>query len=336
MSSHQTVEIIGGGLAGLSLALGLRARHVPVRLFETDTYPRHRVCGEFITGLDPATQEQLQLGHILAKARPAQTVLWSESGYSPLRHRLPEPALCLSRHRLDALMAEALTTAGGELLTGQRMAPDPRPGRILACGRRPDKRSPWIGLKQHFTGLKLSHDLELYLGRGAYVGATQVEDSTVNICGLFPRHSSGRDHTLLGRLRQAGIHTLADQLEKARPRPGSACAVAGLNYGDNPSSPASVGDHQGLIPPFTGHGMTVALQSAATALPHLVAWSRGETPWPNTLEFIERDLATRFRRRLAWGRRLHPWLLSPIRRRVIHRLHSLKLLPLGPLYRLCH
>ena len=73
-----TVEIIGGGLAGLSLGLGLRARGVPARLIEAGTYPRHRVCGEFITGLDEGTRRELQLTDILSGARLARSVLWSE------------------------------------------------------------------------------------------------------------------------------------------------------------------------------------------------------------------------------------------------------------------
>ena len=51
MKSLQPIEIVGGGLAGLSLGLALRQQDIPVTLFEAGSYPRHRVCGEFITGL---------------------------------------------------------------------------------------------------------------------------------------------------------------------------------------------------------------------------------------------------------------------------------------------
>ena len=108
-----TVEIIGGGLAGLALGLGLRARGVPVRLIEAGNYPRHRVCGEFITGLDHDTRRELQLTDILAGARQARGVLWSEPGRPSVRHDLPEVALCLSRYRLDQAMASAFAAAGG-------------------------------------------------------------------------------------------------------------------------------------------------------------------------------------------------------------------------------
>ena len=44
------VTIVGGGLAGLTLGIALRENSVPVHIYEAGTYPRHRVCGEFISG----------------------------------------------------------------------------------------------------------------------------------------------------------------------------------------------------------------------------------------------------------------------------------------------
>ena len=61
MNSLKPIEIIGGGLAGLSLGLALRRAGVPVTLYEAGSYPRHRVCGEFITGLSPTTISRLQV-----------------------------------------------------------------------------------------------------------------------------------------------------------------------------------------------------------------------------------------------------------------------------------
>ena len=153
-----TVEIIGGGLAGLALGLGLRARGVPVRIIEAGKYPRHRVCGEFITGLDHDTRQELQLTDILAGARQARGVLWSEPGRPSVRHDLPEVALCLSRYHLDESMASAFATAGGDLRTGCRGPSDAKPGRIMASGRRPQAGSRWVGLKQHFHQLVIGVD----------------------------------------------------------------------------------------------------------------------------------------------------------------------------------
>ena len=331
-----TVEIIGGGLAGLALGLGLRARGVPVRIIEAGKYPRHRVCGEFITGLDHDTRRELQLTDILAGARQARGVLWSEPGRPCVRHDLPEVALCLSRYHLDESMASAFAAAGGDLRTGCRGPSDAKPGRIMASGRRPQAGSRWVGLKQHFHKLDLREDLELHLGQGAYVGLTRIEGRAVNVCGLFPRPGRGEACGLIDRVRAAGLASLALRLESATPVEASACAVAGLDYGRPASQLAALGDYHGLIPPFTGHGMTVAMQSAALAARRLEPWARGRFAWDETLALLQQDLRRRFARKLAWGRVLHPWLLAPHGRRVVHLLHRWGALPLGPLYRLCH
>ena len=331
-----TVEIIGGGLAGLALGLGLRARGVPVRIIEAGEYPRHRVCGEFITGLDHDTRRELQLTDILAGARQARGVLWSEPGRPSVRHDLPEVALCLSRYHLDESMASAFAAAGGDLRTGCRGPSDAQPVRIMASGRRPQAGSRWVGLKQHFHQLDLREDLELHLGQGAYVGLTRIEGRAVNVCGLFPRPGRGEACGLIDRVRAAGLASLALRLESATPVEASACAVAGLDYGRPASQLAALGDYHGLIPPFTGHGMTVAMQSAALAARRLEPWARGRFAWDETLALLQQDLRRRFARKLAWGRVLHPWLLAPHGRRVVHLLHRWGALPLGPLYRLCH
>lgn len=335
MTIH-TVEIVGGGLAGLSLGLGLRARGVPARLIEAGSYPRHRVCGEFITGLDEDTRRELQLTDILAGASLARSVSWSEPGRPVLRYDLPEAALCLSRYRLDEAMASAFAAAGGDLRTGCRGPSEARPGRIMASGRRPQAGSRWVGLKQHFRGLGLRDDLELHLGRGAYVGLTRIEGSTTNVCGLFPRPGRGEGCGLIDRISAAGLTSLAQRLGSATALEATACAVAGLDYGRPAPQPAALGDYHGLIPPFTGHGMTVAMQSAALAARRLEAWARGRLTWDETLSLLQQDWRRRFARKLAWGRVLHPWLLAPHGRRVVHLLHRFRLLPFGPLYRLCH
>ena len=43
------VAIIGGGLAGLSLSIDLRKRGFSVVVIEKGNYPRHKVCGEYIS-----------------------------------------------------------------------------------------------------------------------------------------------------------------------------------------------------------------------------------------------------------------------------------------------
>jgi flavin-dependent dehydrogenase len=111
----QPIEIIGGGLAGLSLGLALRRHDVPVTLHEAGEYPRHRVCGEFIAGLADSTIERLGLGPELRGALQHADVAWSIGGRTPRIQRLPAPALALSRHALDARLAQRFVANGGKL-----------------------------------------------------------------------------------------------------------------------------------------------------------------------------------------------------------------------------
>src|SRR5436190_2031589 len=55
------ITIVGGGLAGLTLRSGLRRRGIAVTVLEAGRYPRHRVCGEFISGAGQATLARLGL-----------------------------------------------------------------------------------------------------------------------------------------------------------------------------------------------------------------------------------------------------------------------------------
>src|SRR5579863_2989570 len=57
----EPVTIIGGGLSGLTLGIGLRQRDVPVTIHESGDYPRHRVCGEFISGRGQLVLDRLGL-----------------------------------------------------------------------------------------------------------------------------------------------------------------------------------------------------------------------------------------------------------------------------------
>lgn len=341
MKPFHPIEIVGGGLAGLSLGLALRGAEVPVTIFEAGDYPRHRVCGEFITGLDDATITALGLEFCLNDALRPREVAWFLNGQLTNRQRLPVPARALSRHRLDARLAAAFTEAGGLLRTHTRITdPAPLPGRVLTTGRR-RSRSDWLGLKIHALDLPLAGELEFHLGTDAYVGLTRVESRRVNICGLFRRRElcAKGHHLLLAYLSAAGLGVLAERLARATLDDHSFSAVAALDFSP-PPGPAekqlTLGDAWSMIPPFTGNGMAMAFQSAECALDPLLAFARHTRDWTTTTHAIQTALARRFRVRLAGARLVHPFLLRPSRQRWLTRLARTHLLPLRPLYTLLH
>lgn len=340
MNSNRPIEIIGGGLAGLSLGLGLQNAGIGARVIEAGDYPRHRVCGDFMTGLSDVTVQSLGLKPLLVGALQHRQVAWFHREQLIYQQNLPAPALGLSRYALDARLAHAFTAAGGELQRATRASDSsPLPGRILAHGRSRSE-SPWLGLKLHVQDLSLAQDLELHLGHQAYIGLAKVETGAVNVCGLFRRRNlAAPGPALLATyLNAVGLPQLADRLKRATYEPGSFSAVSALSYEPVMTAPDTMrlGDAAGLIPPFTGNGMALAFQSAETALPHVLAYARGEVAWSVACNDTHTALKRRFHRRLAVARSLQSFLLVPSRQRFISTLARAHLLPYRLLYTLLH
>ena len=326
----ETITITGGGLTGLSLAVALRKHGVAVALHEAGGYPRHRVCGEFISGVSPETLETLGIADLLADAQHHRSVAWF-SGNDHLRDNLlPEPALAISRHLLDDRLQKSATALGVDLHTGSRRKMTPHtPGEIWTAGRKPAKGG-WIGLKAHIRGISPKAQLEMHSGPRGYLGVTPVEDGWHNVCGLFrvDKSITARHADLLpAYLAENGNTELAQRIAAAEWREGSFTAVAGFALGLQAPPPGllSLGDSHAIIPPFTGNGMTMAFQSAETALPHLIAYANGTRTWPAACEAIQRQLARRFGKRLTSAKLLHPLLFHTAARPL------LKHAPLRPL-----
>jgi len=340
MSTNRPIEIIGGGLAGLSLGLALQNAGIAACVIEAGDYPRHRVCGDFMTGLSDITIQNLGLKPLLVGALLHRQVAWFHREQLIYQQYLPAPALGLSRYALDARLAHAFTTAGGELRRATRANDSSAfPGRILAHGRSRTE-SPWLGLKLQVQDLDLAQDLELHLGDQAYIGLAKVETGAVNVCGLFRRRNLAAPGPALlaAYLNAVGLSRLAKRLERATYEPASFSAVSALSYEPLITAPDTIrlGDAAGLIPPFTGNGMALAFQSAETALPHVLAYARGNVAWSITCERTRTALRRRFHRRLAVARSLHSFLLVPSRQRFICALARAHLLPYRLLYTLLH
>ena len=250
----ETITITGGGLTGLSLAIALRKHGVAVALHEAGSYPRHRVCGEFISGVSRETLETLGIAETLADARHHRSVAWF-SGNDHLRDNLlPEPALAISRHLLDDRLQQTAIALGVDLQTGSRRKMNPgQPGEVWTAGRKPAKGG-WIGLKAHIRGISSQAPLEMHGGPRGYLGVTPVEDGWHNVCGLFRIDKSidARHENLLpAYLSENGNTELAHRIAAAEWREGSFTAVAGFALGLQRPTPGvlSLGDSHAIIPP---------------------------------------------------------------------------------------
>jgi 2-polyprenyl-6-methoxyphenol hydroxylase-like FAD-dependent oxidoreductase len=97
-----------------------------------------------------------------------------------------------------------------------------------------------------------------------------------------------------------------------------------------------IGDSCAVIPPFTGHGMAMALIAAEKALDPLVAWAHGRLSWEETSVRIDAALRREFRTRLHGASWLHRGLLGRRGQACIGALARAGLLPMRSLYRILH
>ena len=331
---RREITIAGGGLAGLSLAVGLRQHGVPVTVLEAGSYPRHRVCGEFISGVTTETLTALGIAGLFDDAQRHRSLDWYEGGRLIHRDRLKVPALGISRYLLDERLRQLAVATGVDVRTGVRVLPHPRAGLIWTAGRRPSK-GRWIGLKVHVKNLPMAADLEMHAGKNGYTGLAGVEDGWTNVCGLFriDRTLQAIGVSLLAAyVEQGGNPQLATALLAAEWRVGSFSAVAGFELGRQVRVPGllALGDAESMIPPFTGNGMSMAFQAAECAIGPLVAWSRGEQSWQDAANTVRAAVAGKFKRRLAVAGMLHPLLLAAGGRSLLQNLARARLLPFQP------
>ena len=111
------LAIIGGGPAGAAAAVEARRRGLKVAIWESVRFPRHKVCGEFISA-ESLPWLQREIPTALARSaviRRAEFVARRGSRHS---FALPSPARGLSRFVLDGALWQAAIRSGAETCEG--------------------------------------------------------------------------------------------------------------------------------------------------------------------------------------------------------------------------
>jgi flavin-dependent dehydrogenase len=289
------VLILGGGIAGLTLALLLAKKGIGVTVLEQHDYPRHKVCGEYVSMevLPFLTSLGIDLPeHVF----PYIKELWLSAGSGKSVHTpLSMGGIGISRYALDHKLfleakaqgahmytqsqaAKVISEANGYVVTtrdGQMFSADMvvcahgkhgSPDRFL--NRDIDKsKAIYTGLKWHFEGPWDKNVVALHNFPGGYAGISAVEKEKVNVCCLI--------QTSL--LREVGNPTEAFEvvlsknphirefMAHATPSWPEPLAIAAVNFAHRQpveQGVAMLGDAAGLIAPLSGNGMARAFVSA--------------------------------------------------------------------------
>ncbi len=295
------VLILGGGVAGCAASIALAREGRRVTLIEREPAPRHKVCGEFLSGealddlhalgIDVASLGAVPLNYVrLAAARRAAAA------------PLPFPAASLTRKALDtALLAEAIA-AGVRLKRGRSVQSLRRtigdlwqarlddgttyeaPAAFLATGKhdlrghsRPKDPHQWVAFKMYYRlnaeqKADLADASELTLYAGGYGGIQPVEEGMTNFCCVVQRRyfaeAGLRWEALLAKMQQDCPH-LAMRLDGAEPLLDKPITVTHIPYGylrrTTEDGLYCIGDQAAVIPSFTGDGISIALHTARQA-----------------------------------------------------------------------
>ncbi len=263
------IHIIGGGPAGASGAIAARQQDREVCLAEKSRFPRHKVCGEFLSPEIAPMLESLGVWSEFLAAGPARIGhLELHFGSLQRRCKLPEPAYGLSRYRFDQLLFERALQIGVEAVTSLPGHANDVP-IITAHGRQnmSGRGRRLFGFKAHFEG-PVNDAVELYFFSGCYVGINPVEGRITNVCGLGPENTLSTHAFDFDSL----VHSFPQLSERLRPlRRSMRWLAAGplvfQNHFKSAVRPLEyrAGDALSFIDPFTGSGVLSAVLTGSLA-----------------------------------------------------------------------
>jgi flavin-dependent dehydrogenase len=119
-SRNYQAVVIGAGPAGSSAAAMLAKSGVKVALLDRDTFPRHKLCGEFLSGESQRLLRELGcLREVEAAGPPGiKAMRFISARGTRLDVSLPLPALGISRYALDKVLLNHARTCGAEVFEG--------------------------------------------------------------------------------------------------------------------------------------------------------------------------------------------------------------------------
>lgn len=294
---RKRITIIGGGLAGLTCAIHLLKYGFEVSLIEKQQYPKHKVCGEYIsnevlpylhwleidvTALQPTSISRFELsspsGKLVECALPLggfgisrftlDHFLWEQArqrGCNCIQDTVTSVKFLEDRFELELagqgmLHAEIVLGAFGKRsLLDQKLS---RPFLL--------KKSPWLAVKGHYSGSFRDDLVALHNFQGGYCGASKVEANRINICYLTD-YKSFKAYKNIQEFQENVLYKnprLEHLFENTTPLFEQPLTISQVSFEKKEPVYAHmlmIGDTAGLIHPLCGNGMAMAIHSAKIA-----------------------------------------------------------------------
>ena len=292
--------IIGGGVAGLTLAVQLAQAGRQVVLFEKETYPVHRVCGEYISmeNYDFLCRIGVPLA-AMDLPRMTRFTVSSPSGVA-LHHPLDIGGLGITRYVLDELLARLATRHGATILEGTRVtdvvfaddqfvlttAGGATYRARLACGAwgkhanldgklhrpylEPSRRErQFVAVKRHLENVDFpAATVEMHNFRDGYCGLSPVAGGLTNcsyISDVRNLRAHGNSVAEMERRVLMQNPLLRPYLEAAQRQSTPPIVISQITFRERSTVDHHVlmlGDAAGTIAPLAGNGMSMGMNAS--------------------------------------------------------------------------
>jgi flavin-dependent dehydrogenase len=299
---YYDVGIVGGGLGGLSAAIMLAKAGHSIVLFEKETYPFHKVCGEYIS-LE-SWDLLISLGLDLDKLNVPliNTLLLTSPDGSELRQKLPLGGFGISRYNIDHQLAEIARKLNVVVFDGTRVndvSLEDDQFTIIAdrmnvrckvcCGafgkrsnldirwkrkftqKKPNALNNFISVKYHALLNQPKDTIALHNFYNGYCGVSPLENDKYCICYLTTAHNLKVTGGNIKKLEQDILFKnsfIREAFSKATLLYKEPLTISQISFEEKEQVENHIlliGDSAGMIAPLCGNGMSMALHASRIA-----------------------------------------------------------------------
>ncbi len=343
------VAIIGGGLAGLSLAIQLADAGHKIVLIEKEKYPFHKVCGEYIAMESWDFLERIGIDLTSLNVPIINELLITDCRGKELKQHLNPGGFGISRFTLDNILAKIAVGKGVHLLEntkvtnvvfnadefdittdntqlksklvagawGKRSALDIKLNRNFIQDK-PSEKNHFIGVKYHVNAAFNSNEIALHNFENGYCGISKIDNNQFCVCYLTTATNLQKFSGDIKKMEQAILFknsTLKSCFESFTPVYDKPLAIAQISFAPKEIIHHQVfmlGDAAGLITPLCGNGMSMAMHASVLLAPLFDAYLLGKTNRQQMENAYEKSWKNQFNPRLKAGRVIQKLFGNPM------------------------